>query len=329
MYKLKFTGDCDEATFKSACAKHEFWYHSYYFDNGFEVRGAYNIGKDIEEYGFPDDMSDMKVLDIGTGGGWFAFYFEQHGAEVTTVDVRGYCDFDVRGRYNYPPVESEKPVPDRIGPDGEPIYFSPVSGAFWIMRDLLKSRVKYMNARVYDLQPDLFDGQSFDLVFMGALLLHLRDPIGALMAARSVCADQLITTTRIMVKDGDNPHPRMDLPWTRDNTISWWRPNKACYKHWFLAAGFRQVDVERTVTLMADKPMSHNSMQILQIGDARICGDSLIDEAPDQPRLGKRIYLGIGDWLIRAGLGGPIQRALGEHLIGRVRNIFFRASYED
>ncbi len=56
MYRLKFTGDCDEATFKAVCAKHDFWYHSYYFDNGFKLRGDYNIGENVKEYGFPDDM---------------------------------------------------------------------------------------------------------------------------------------------------------------------------------------------------------------------------------------------------------------------------------
>ncbi len=278
MFKLKFTGDCNEETFKSACVNQEFWYHSYYFDNGFKVRGDYNIGKNIEEYHFPDDMSGMKVLDIGTGGGWFAFYFEQCGAEVSTVDARGYCDFDVRGRYAYPSVESEKRVPDRIGPGGEPIYFSPASGGFWIMRDLLKSKVRYVNARVYDICPDLFDDQSFDLVFMGALLLHLRDPIGALMAARSVCTGRIIATTTIVAGEVENPTPRMDLPWGHIDNISWWRPNKTCYKAWFLAAGFKDVDVEQAVTLTADKPMPNpcsgqeerNPTQILQLGDAHI-----------------------------------------------------------
>ena len=42
-------------------------------------------------------MTTMSVLDIGTGSGWFATYFEQRGAQVTTIDARGYSDFDVYG----------------------------------------------------------------------------------------------------------------------------------------------------------------------------------------------------------------------------------------
>lgn len=316
MYTLKFTGDCDEPTFNAACDAQNFWYHSYHFSNGFRIRGDYNIGENIEEYGFPDDMTGMKVLDIGTGGGWFAFYFEQHGAEVTTVDARGYCDFDVRGRYEYPPVESEKPQPDRIGPGDEPIYDSPVSGGFWIMRDLLKSRVKFVNARVYDICPDLFDGQTFDLVFMGTILLHLRDPIGALMAARSVCADRLIAATPILHSDRDDADPVMMLCIHAD-AITWWYPNRSCYKHWFLGAGFASVNVERQVTLTADKIMPHpdfpvdrNISRVLQIGDAQVHKDLATETRSQEDstqgstvdtRLDKRIFQNAGDLLVRAG----------------------------
>lgn len=252
MHFLKFTGDASQAEFDAACLRYSPWYHSFYFDNGYSIKGDYNIGLDIESYGFPSDMSGLKVLDIGTGAGWFSFYFEQAGAQVTTVDARGYSDFDVYGRYYYPSIGVEKPTPDLWDEGGQPIYNSPVSKAFWVMRELLDSKVKFVNARVYEICPELFDNQKFDLVFMGALLLHLRDPIGALMAARSVCSGQLLATTRTMPEHDDNPFPFMDLPFTSIDKISWWRPNKACFKHWFLAAGFSSADVEDLVSMTGD-----------------------------------------------------------------------------
>jgi hypothetical protein len=126
---LKFTGNCSEAQFKQKCSEHDFWYHSFYFDNGFNQKGDYDIGRNINAYKFPADMSGMKVLDLGTGSGWFATYFEQLGAEVTTVDARGYSDFDVWGRPIYPDIMDEKAQPDRII-DDKPIYYSPVSKGF-------------------------------------------------------------------------------------------------------------------------------------------------------------------------------------------------------
>ena len=36
---------------------------------------------------FPDDMSGMDVLDIGSATGFFAFAFEKRGARVTSVEL--------------------------------------------------------------------------------------------------------------------------------------------------------------------------------------------------------------------------------------------------
>ncbi len=184
------------------------------------------------------------------------------------------------------------------------------------MRDLLKSKVKFVNARVYDVSPELFNGQTFDLVFMGTILLHLRDPIGALMAARSVCADRLIAATPIWYQANGNPEPQMMLYIHGDN-MTWWYPNTTCYKHWFLGAGFASVDIERQATLTADKaiphpdlPVDRNTTQLLQIGDARVYEDLTSDtwdqegsteDSTGDTRLDKQIHQHIGDWLIRAG----------------------------
>lgn len=135
--RLKFTGTCSKAEFEARCQENSYWYHTYHFDNGFSMRGDYDIGRDVAGYGFPENMTGVSVLDIGTGSGWFATYFEQLGADVTVLDARGYCDFDVFGRDQYPDVTSEKPAPDVISPDGRSLYFSPVSKGFWVMKDIL------------------------------------------------------------------------------------------------------------------------------------------------------------------------------------------------
>jgi SAM-dependent methyltransferase len=194
----------------------------------------------------------MSVLDVGTGSGWFATYFEQLGAEVTTVDARGYCDFDVFARVPaYPDIADEKPKPDRILPDGRAIYYSPVSKAFWIMKDILGLQAEYANARVYDIRPALFGGKKFDLVFMGALLMHLRDPIGALMAVRSVCKQRLIASSCLL--EAPIEKPMMLMPEKVGDGISWWVPNRPCLQQWFQAAGFTKIDADRPVNLTTDK----------------------------------------------------------------------------
>ncbi|HPT28147.1 MAG TPA: class I SAM-dependent methyltransferase, partial [Bryobacteraceae bacterium] len=149
-HRLRFTSPVTKAECERITGELDWWYHSYYFDNGFEVRGDYDIGADVAGYGFPSSMEGMSVLDIGTGAGWFAHYFEQLGADVTAIDARGYGDFDVYGRHDYPGIDPSARQPDRYSESGDPIYFSPVSRGFWMMKDLLGSKVDFRNARAYD-----------------------------------------------------------------------------------------------------------------------------------------------------------------------------------
>ena len=250
-FRFHLNEGVSRASFEEAAAQLDWWYHSYYFDNGFEISGDYDIGADIEDYKFPADINGWRVLDIGAGAGWFSHYFEQRGATVTAVDARGYEEFDVYGRPDYPPVER---APDRLDEEGRPIHHSPVNRGFWVMKELLQSKVTFLNGRVYDV-PEVVGDQRFDLVFLGALLCHLRDPIGALMAARRVCDRMVIASTPVVIGEPeDSVEPRQYLPYTSDDRISWWLPNEACFRHWFTAAGFRDADPGPSVLLRGDKP---------------------------------------------------------------------------
>lgn len=257
-HRLRFTGSASAAEFRAACATHDYWYHSYYFDNGFEQRGDYDIGCGIADYRFPADMTGLEVLDVGTGSGWFATYFEQRGARVTTVDVRGLCDFDVYGRYVAPPLQKEKPSPDLVLPDGRQIYHSPVSKGFWVMKELLGLKAEFVNSTIYGICPEIFGGRTFDLVFVGSLLMHVRDPIGALRAVRSVCRDRLVANSLRIEGGGDSESaPFMVLLATPEASINWWVPSTACLMRWFEGSGFRSSSIEGTVDLVVDKPFAY------------------------------------------------------------------------
>jgi hypothetical protein len=258
---LRFTGNATGDEFDAAVAGVTHWYHSFAFDNGYRVRGDYNIAANVDEYGF-GNVAGLEVLDIGAASGWFTFYLEQQGATVTTFDLTSPEQLDTFGRYQ-PPTDP--------GFDAEW-----VKGAI-VMGDLLGSRVERAYGRIYEL-PAVLAGRSFDLVLMGALLLHLRDPIGALMAARAVCRNRLLATNWFAPDNdllaGIN-RPAADLPSLgaeEQGRYSWWRPNRAAYRLWFEAAGFRDVDVGRTVTLTADLEVADhfNSTQALLLGDARV-----------------------------------------------------------
>jgi len=77
------------------------------------------------------------------------------------------------------------------------------------MKEILNSRVEFKNCSTYELGPALFDGKKFDLVFIGNVLRGLRDPIGALMAVRTVCRHRVIASTPVALGAPDpNALPR-------------------------------------------------------------------------------------------------------------------------
>jgi SAM-dependent methyltransferase len=258
--QLRFTGNATRAQFDDAVASVGYWYHAFEFDNGYRVRGDYDIGRNVDEYRF-GDVAGLQVLDVGTASGWFAFYFEQRGADVTTFDLRTEGELDVFGGPR-PTVHSDAEW---------------VKGAA-VMADLLESKIKRVHGSVYELSPTLFDGRRFDLVFLGAILLHLRDPIGALTAARTVCRDRVVATSWYIPDEdplGAASRPVADLPAlsaSPEGRSTWWRPNRPAYRLWFEAAGFTSVDVSRTVGLTADweRPEHFNSTQTLLLADARV-----------------------------------------------------------
>ncbi len=273
-HRLHFSGGMGPQEFDSRCRENPWWTHSFYFDNGFHVRGDYDIGSGLAAYGFPESLEGLRVLDVGTASGWFAFYFEQQGAEVVTLDPGGPSDTDIYGRGAAPATDWKGRPPDRTAEDGAPVFYGAANRGFWIMKDVLGSHVQYKSARVYDISPTVFEGQKFDLVFLGGILGHLRDPIGALMAARSVCKHRIIATAAVAPGEGgsDTP-PRQYLPQPEVDGTRWWLPNAACFREWFLAAGFIGVDVSREVTLKCDVPRTRdgrriNSDEILRIGTA-------------------------------------------------------------
>lgn len=270
-FMIKFKSKWEKATLEKHLASEHF-YHSFEFTNECVVRGDWDIAKSIQAYKFPVDLIGKRVLDIGPGSGFFSFYFESLGASVTALESHGYGDFDVYGDFRY--RGSENRPPDRFN-GADPIWFGPVSSGFWKIFDAIESKVSWKNGKIYDVAPSL-TGDEFDLVFVGSLLMHLRDPIGALRAARSVCRDLLITTIPTWVDQDETLTPMQMLPYTHIDRVSWWMPNKAALRHWLLAAGFGEVDFVGGLTIYPDKEIYNtdgvrmNSEIVEQIVHARV-----------------------------------------------------------
>src|SRR5215207_4750221 len=70
------------------------WYHTIDLGNGLITPGVYDYRSTLSAFNFPDDMTGMDVLDIGSATGFFAFEFEKRGANVTSVEIPSITDLD-------------------------------------------------------------------------------------------------------------------------------------------------------------------------------------------------------------------------------------------
>ena len=200
------------------------WYHSIELPGGVVTPGMFDTRAAAQKVPVPASLAGKRCLDVGTADGFWAFEMERRGAaEVVAIDLTDPSKRDVtRGAR----------MRDAL-PEGEA---SRQSQTFALAHRLLGSRVEWRHLSAYDLSPD--EVGTFDFVFMGSLLVHLRDPVLALAAVRSV------TTGQLLSYDAVSPlltlmHPRTPAAKLRGVTrAEWWLPNVACLRRIVEAAGF-------------------------------------------------------------------------------------------
>lgn len=204
------------------------WYHTIELPGGLRTPGFYDTIEVARRFPFPASLEGKRCLDVGTANGFWAFEMERRGAsEVVAIDI------DDPGRYDWPqppPAQPTRPANTEFG----------VNAGFEIAHRALGSSVRRLDLNVYDL-PDA-DLGSFDFVFMGALMLHLRDPIGAIQAIREVTAGDFMSADVISLQSSIL-HPLSPNAVLKGiGEPRWWTPNIRAYLRMIHAAGFEVTD---------------------------------------------------------------------------------------
>lgn len=172
------------------------------------------------------DVRGKRCLDVGTYDGFFAFELERRGAaSVVATDISDHAQWD------WPRAARERGAE----------YLAAVAGekgrGFAEAHAALGSAVEKREISVYDLSPSAVG--EFDVVVCGSLMLHLKDPVRALEAIRSVCAGSLLSAEQI------DPlltllSPRRPAMWFRAGHQTQWQiPNAAGLRALVESAGFR------------------------------------------------------------------------------------------
>jgi tRNA (mo5U34)-methyltransferase len=211
------------------------WYHTLELAPGVVTPGWFDTRAVAAKLPLPKSLEGMRCLDVGTFDGFWAFEMERRGAsEVVATDLLDPHEWD------WPAGSSEEVVAEigqrKRGGEG-----------FRLAREALGSRAELLERSVYELDPDELG--RFDFVYVGSLLLHLRDPVGALERVRAILRGSLLLVDvydpLLSFVFRRRPLATLDgrgRPW-------WWQSNAACLVRMVEAAGLEPVEAPARVRM--------------------------------------------------------------------------------
>ena len=209
------------------------WYHTIELPDGTVTPGELDLRSAVAQVPIPASLAGKRCLDVGTRDGFWAFEMARRGAdEVIGIDVED------TSRHDWPLPRPDLPPATRE-------ELAARDRCFDVARAALGAKAERRFVSVYDLSPD--EVGTFDFAMIGTLLLHLRDPVGALMAIRSVLSpdaefivNESISLTLTLLRPG-NPSATL---FTYQAPF-WWQPNRAGLRRYVEAAGFRIIEEGR------------------------------------------------------------------------------------
>jgi tRNA (mo5U34)-methyltransferase len=205
-------------------ARRQLWYHTLELP-GFTTTGLFDLRDAVHHYQLPASLGGKRVLDVGTWDGFWAFELERRGAaEVVAIDL------DDERELDWPP-RRRTPNPDLVRGAG-----------FALAKQLLDSRVERVVCSIYDATPENLG--TFDLVFCGSVLIHLRDQLLALerIARLTKPGGVLISAEEYEWVSDLVPFPIARFRGNRGSAPVFWLPSRKAWRDMIWFAGFDRVE---------------------------------------------------------------------------------------
>ncbi|MER9169628.1 methyltransferase domain-containing protein [Mesorhizobium australicum] len=196
------SGDRDRA--EAIVSKVRHWHHKFQVFPGVVTPGSYDPLFLLEKLRLPDDMTGLRVMDIGPSDGFFSMHMARRGAQVTAVDYR------------------------------------PKNGhGFEAMEQLTGLEFDYRQMNLYDV-PDSDIGK-FDLVLFLGVLYHLPDMMRALNIVAKLCRSRLLVETQFEpdLMPGVAVAQYYEAGTLAGDITNFWVPNRECLFAMLRDAGFQ------------------------------------------------------------------------------------------
>lgn len=207
------------------------WYHT--FDlNGVITPGLFDHRHIVNKLLLPERLDGLRCLDAASADGFFAFEMKRRGArEVISLDAESMDSLDWQG------------APDIVRPSFD---YAELRKRFELVSRVTGLDVKRVKGNLYEISPEKLG--KFDLVFLGNVLLHLRNPQAALHALWSVTEGEFISYEVVSgVQSLMHPFTPAARLWNGPMTSTWWTHNIAGHRHLLKVSGFDAIETKAPV----------------------------------------------------------------------------------
>lgn len=229
------------AELRAKVAQIQSWYHRIDLGDGVETPGHFRMTDYLAHYHFPARLDGLRVLDVGASTGFFAYEFERRGAaEVVAVELPSWGDHDWTPRYRREFEQKSRGEKQHIDREVMRDGFTIVGEAYG------STRVRRIWQPIYDLRAA--DLGQFDIVFSGAMLMHVRDPILGIQRMRECCKDtgRLIVSISTTMPDAQEPVAKFVGEW---NQCNWWQMSPRALDEVLKCCDFDRIENRTTYTL--------------------------------------------------------------------------------
>jgi O-methyltransferase len=215
------------------------WYHTFDLPNGGAIDGAWDIRGHEEAYLGGTQFNGKRVLEPGPASGYLTFHMERNGAEVVAFETGFDIPVDLLPIAGEATTEHQAHVM-RTNING-------VHNSWWYMHRLLPG-----------------DFGRFDIAVFGAILLHLRDPWGAISEVASRTDERIVVTD--LVQDREAPLESNIMrfsPLAEENISNWWTIYPGAVVSMLRRLGFGKATIsEHTQTHHLDHRMDIPAVQM-------------------------------------------------------------------
>lgn len=198
------------------------FYHSMDLPGIGSIEGDWDLRGKFDEYIGSIDVSGKTVLDVGTASGFLTFEAEKRGATVFSFDADGPERIQL-----VPPSQNDSK------------YFDGMRNSYRLAHHALKSRATPVYGDIYRMSEVV---PRCDVVFVAQILVHLRDPLGALHQASLAAKEHLV------IVEGVDAAPDTDFPIARflgaQIPYAWWILSLPLYQALLPKLGFSITSVK-------------------------------------------------------------------------------------